>query len=219
VKASRLPTTVRYRKATPEGMEIAPGSNRPNSPFRTASTMRTRPPVSIWALVETSGCRGRIARWEAKSDPRDQAIGEIRMAPRPAGSRAPLAPSAVGPTRIATPTNPTTMPTPASRGRRSPSRIRPKTATQTGIIAMSSAAMPEGMVCSPQATMPIPPPSRSAPTMAESRHSRRVGGWNVAAPDAPRSTDQAMRTLPARPNRAAAIRKGGIVSTAIEMPR
>ena len=45
----------------------------------------------------------------------------------------------------------------------------------TGIVAIMRAAMPDGMVCSPQATSPIPPPRSSAPTIAESRHSRRVG--------------------------------------------
>ena len=68
-------------------------------------------------------------------------------------------PSAVGPTRTATPTNPMAMPTIATRGSRSPKKSRPKIATQTGIIAMRSAVIPDGIVCSPKATMPIPPPS------------------------------------------------------------
>ncbi len=59
--------------------------------------------------------------------------------------------------------------------------MRPKIATQTGIIAMSSAVIPDGMVCSPNATMPMPPPSSRPPTMSESRHSRRVGATKRAA--------------------------------------
>ena len=54
-------------------------------------------------------------------------------------------------------------------------KTRPKIATQTGIIAISSAAIPDGTVCSPQATAPMPPPMRSAPTMKQSRSCVRVG--------------------------------------------
>ena len=45
-------------------------------------------------------------------------------------------------------------------------RARPKTATQTGMSAMSRAVMPDGMVCSPNATRPMPPPSSRRPTMS-----------------------------------------------------
>ena len=76
--------------------------------------------------------------------------------------------------------------------------------------------MPDGIVCSPYATMPIPPPSRSVPTITVSRHSRRVGATND--PRA-RSRDQAISTDPAIANRTAAIRNGGMVSTATAMAR
>ncbi len=105
--------------------------------------------MSIWAPVATSGRRGSTARCVANSDPIAQAIGEMRMAARPTGSSAPTPPSADGPTRIAIPTNPRTIPTTARRGRRSPRKTRPRTATQTGIIAIIRAAIPDGIVCSP----------------------------------------------------------------------
>ncbi len=104
----------------------------------------------------------------------------------------------------------------ASRGSRSRKNTPPKIATQTGIIAISRAVMPDGIVCSPKATIPIPPPSSSAPTIAESRHSRRVG--QVSRPRE-RRTDQPSRIAPAIANRAAAMRNGGMVSTATAMPR
>ncbi len=170
----------------------------------------------IWTPVATSGRCGRTARCDANSEPLAQAIGETRTAARPIGSSAPTPPDSDGATRMATPTKPTTMPTTARRGRRSPRKIRPRTATQTGIIAMNRAAMPDGIVCSPNATRPIPPPSRSAPTIALSRHSRRVGATN-ARPS--RAIDQVSRIRPARLNRTAAIRNGGIVSTATAIPR
>ena len=115
-----------------------------------------------------------------------------------------------------TPAKPTTMPTTASHGSRSPRRIRPKIAIQTGMSAMSRAVIPDGMVCSPKATMPIPPPSSSAPTTVVSRHSRRVGATNpVRAPQAdPGEQDGAGQQEPG-----AAMRNGGMVSTATAMAR
>ena len=89
-------------------------------------------------------------------------------------------------------------------------------ATHIGIMAMRRAAIPDGMVCSPHATIPIPPPSRNAPTIALSRHSRRVGATAVQPL---RAADQPSRTRPAVTNRIAAITKGGMVSTAIAIPR
>ena len=140
----------------------------------------------------------------------------MSSAARPSGSSAPVSPTIVGPTRIPTPTNPTTMPTIAIPGSRSPNRARPKIATQTGINAMISAAIPDGIVCSPHATMPIPPPRSSAPTIALSRHSRRLG---IANEPRARTTEKVRSTSPARAKRVAAMRNGGIVSTATAMPR
>ena len=95
-------------------------------------------------------------------------------------------------------------------------KMPPSTATHTGIVAIMRAAMPDGMVCSPQATSPIPPPRSSAPTIAESRHSRRVG--QMKSPRA-RASDQPNRIAPARRNRIDAITNGGKVVTAMAMPR
>ena len=90
------------------------------------------------------------------------------------------------------------------------------TATQTGISAIIRAAMPEGTVSSPRATMPIPPPSRSPPTIVESRHSRRVGQTKA---DRWRASDHDRSTRPASEKRAAAMRNGGRVSTARAIAR
>ena len=52
--------------------------------------------------------------------------------------------------------------------------------------------------------------------MKESRHSRRVGGTKLPRS---RASDQTSRTPPAMVKRIAAMRNGGIVSTATAMPR
>ncbi len=165
----------RYRNAAIELVVMAPMSSRPGSPVSTAMVPRTAAPVSIWAAVATSGWPGRLARCEAYSEPRPHDTGDSRTTTRPAGSRAPVVPSAVGPTSTATPTKPMAMPTRARPGSRWPRKTRPKMVIQTGMVAMSRAVMPDGMVCSPQATKPMPPPSSRPPTMAESIHSRRDG--------------------------------------------
>ncbi len=108
------------------------------------------------------------------------------------------------------------MPTVAASGRRSWRKTRLKIAIQTGIIAMRSAAIPDGTVCSPQATAPIPPPMSIAPTMNESRSSTSEG-----------RTSARRRTIatapimirPASRNRVDAMRNGGIDSIAIRIPR
>ena len=108
------------------------------------------------------------------------------------------------------------IPITARRGNRSPRKIPPRIATQTGISPTRSAAIPDGTVCSPNATNPLPPPNSSAPTIALSRHSRRLGRTNERPS---RAIDQANRIAPAKKKRAAAIRNGGIVSTAMAIPR
>ncbi len=208
--------TSRYSTASTDSSVIEPGSTDPSSPVSVPIRARTSPPRTIWIPVATSGRLGSIARCDANNEPLDQAMGEMRTAARPRGSSAPAPPNADGPTRIATPAKPSAMLKIATRGSRSPRKIRPKIATQTGMVAMSSAVMPDGIVCSPNATMPIPPPSRSAPTMALSRHSRRLG-TTKARPS--RAIDHASRIRPASENRTAAIRNGGSVSTAIEIAR
>ena len=70
---------------------------------------------------------------------------------------------------MATPNIPTPIPTVAASGSRSWTKTRLKIATQAGIKAISNAAMPDGTVCSPHATAPMPPPMSSAPTMKLSR--------------------------------------------------
>jgi hypothetical protein len=62
----------------------------------------------------------------------------------------------------------------------------------------------------------MPPPISAAPTTAESRHSRLVGTTNERPS---RAIDHASRIAPAIENLKAAMRKGGIVSTAIAIAR
>ena len=108
------------------------------------------------------------------------------------------------------------IPATATRGSRSPKKTLPRTATQTGIIAISRPAIPDGTVCSPHATAPIPPPMSSAPMIALSRHCRRVG--RGMAPRRTTATATSI-TIPAIAKRVAARTNGGIVETAIRIPR
>ena len=127
---------------------------------------------------------------------------------------------------MTTPARPIPIPRTAAHGRRSLKKARPRIATQTGSSATKMAAIPDGTVRSPNATMPIPPKRRAPPTIAESRHSRRLGRWGRSAagdPGVPRSrqaatASQASSTDPDNRNRTPAIMNGGIVSTATRIP-
>ena len=108
------------------------------------------------------------------------------------------------------------MPAPTSGGTDSRYSANPKIASHIGTRAMSSAAMPVGIVCSPQATRPVPPRSSIVPTIDASRTWTRVGR-------AIRPRFQAMtrsdRITPAGTNRNTPITNTGMVSMATFMPR
>ena len=80
-------------------------------------------------------------------------------------------------------------------------------------MPMSNAMIPEGRYCDAHTTAPLPPSRRKAPMRVLTRHWRRLGVG------APRSFKNVKSNAPATRNRAAAIRKGGIVSTAMCMPK
>src|ERR1041385_4003053 len=83
-------------------------------------------------------------------------------------------------------------------------------------MAMRIAAIPDGTVFSPNTTNPLPTPSRSPPTIAESRTWRLVGQWRASGC---RMRSHPTRRSPASANRIAAIRNGGIVLIAIAIPK
>ncbi len=79
------------------------------------------------------------------------------------------------------------------RCRRSPpARSASKSVAQNGAVATRSAAMPLGTHCSAQTTLRLPMPTRSAPTTAISRRTRRSRGRR-----SPRSVAMAKRITPA----------------------
>ena len=156
-------------------------------------TARTSAAESIWmpGRDERAARQARPMRREQRpgrpGDRREEDRGEPDRIER-AGAA-----DADGPTRIATPTKPTTMPTTASRGSRSPRKIRPRTATQTGIIAMSSAVMPgrDGLLAERDHAHPAAEQQRAddgavAP-LAPGRHDERA----PVAGDRPGEQDQA----------------------------
>ena len=215
VKATRLPIAVRYTSAMSESPLTVSGRNEASSPDRTAAMPRTTAPASICIAVVWNGSCGRRARWAENSDPAAHAIGETTRAATPAGSRL-RSIATPDPMRMATPTMPAPIPTIARPGSRSFRKIRPKTATHTGIIAIRTPAIPDGTVSSPQATAPMPPPISRAPTIEVSRISRIVGRvrWSLR-----KMATAASMTMPAIRNRTDAMTNGGIVSTATRIPR
>ena len=98
----------------------------------------------------------------------------------------------------------------ARRGSRSPRRTRQGRRPRSASCAMSSAAIPRARSAR-RSTKPIPPPSRSAPTMALSRTSRASGHERTRPPARPTTSAGSARRAG---NGVAAMRNGGIESTA-----
>ena len=122
---------------------------------------------------------------------------------------------------MTTPAKPIAIPAITERGSRSPKKIRPRTATQTGMQRDEDRgdARRDGLLAERDEAHPAE--QQGAPTIAESRHSRAVGrrgrsaGGTLGSPAIRRaaSASQVSRIAPAMRNRMAAIRNGGIVST------
>ena len=95
------------------------GSNVANSPVDGhSSRARTRPPSTIWTPVATSGRRGsdRAVRGEQRSGRPGDGREHDQRGEADAGRAPRCRRCADGPTRMAIPTNPRTMPTTARRG-------------------------------------------------------------------------------------------------------
>jgi hypothetical protein len=110
-----------------------------------------------------------------------------------------------GSTSNPTPTRPSATP-PHGQPGRFPWATSHST-SHSGTVATNSDVIPELTRCSAHETAPLPINSRSAPTMAELRHSSAVGAA------APRHLTIPYIKLPATRNRTAPIAKGGIVAT------
>ena len=86
-------------------------------------------------------------------------------------------------------------------------------AVQTGMVATSTEAMPDGSVRSAQNSPLYDARNISAPRIVRLRHS------SVDGAGAPRSCDQPNRTTPAIANRMPAAKSGGTVPTAMRIAR
>ena len=80
-------------------------------------------------------------------------------------------------------------------------------------VEISSAASPDGTLCSAQDTTPLPPRSSSAPAASADRHCKIVGFG------APRQRANRYRRRPAAKKREPAMAKGGSASTTILIAR
>ena len=94
-----------------------------------------------------------------------------------------------------------------------PPRAMPKITIQIGMLAMISAANPDGTSCMAQVIAPLPPSSNSAPMISALRQ------WMARGRGAPRSHIHVNSSAPAVMKRPPAMRKGGMVSIARLMAR
>ena len=157
--------------------------------------------------------------------PRAQAAAADKMITTPEAETPTLPPPR--PDSRPTPASPMTSPVTGA----SPSRAWFSTASMpsshSGTVAMSSAASPDGTVCSATHTAPLAPSSRT-PTMAQPSHSPRPGQYPAARPIwSPFASAAALASRiatgnmirPAIRNRTDASTSGGIVSSPTLMAR
>src|SRR5215208_7029005 len=101
-------------------------------------------------------------------DPIDQKMGASNNRMMPNVSKLPLVPRiSAGPIRRKTPPKPMIKPRiDCQVGFPPPERKASNNTSQNGDVEIISAAIPDGTVCSAQATRPLPPSSNAAPTIA-----------------------------------------------------
>src|SRR5687768_7989647 len=148
-------------------------------------------------------------------DPIDQNNGARSRRMTPNVSKLPSTPViSAGPIKRNTPPNPMTNPSsPCQVGLDPPDRSDSNNTSQNGDVEIIKAAMPDGTVCSAQATSPLPPSKRAVPTIAVDFQFPGVGAGS------PAMRRQAYRIAPEIRNRSEACMNGGIVSTAKRIAR
>ena len=147
-----------------------------NSPEITETMNRPILPISICAPVFIKDDFGRSADL-LYMEPIAQNKHAESNAVTPKGFNFVVLPEiSEGPTRIKIPTKPISSPTiPCQFGFTPFGRIASPITKNIGTEAMMSAAIPDGMNCSAQATSPFPPNRRSMPMIAVALHCLRVG--------------------------------------------
>ena len=132
---------------------------------------RATPPHSSSIPLARAGLDGIVTR-RVMIVPRAQVNAAIRMMITPTAEVGPEPPPT--PDRKPTPTRPRASPASGARPSRAWFSIASMPSSHSGTVATSSAASPEGTVCSPMPTAPLATSSRT-PTIAHPVHSARLG--------------------------------------------
>src|SRR5882762_1482868 len=157
------PKTIRYPSASQEHIEIAPRCRRPNSPANKPAIRRITPPVRLCIATPSIAELG-IPPCLEYSEPQAQAREATTSTAAPRGSTRSEPPRCAGPTSSARPANPIRSPIATlGAGFTPPGRSQSTITSQSDTVATSSAAIPEGTVCSAQLTPPLPMNRSRAP--------------------------------------------------------
>src|SRR5215211_97843 len=202
------PNVIRYARASHERIETSPKLNPFNSPLIKLTTNSATAPISICIPVESSVDLGMSAPL-AKIDPIDQNRGARSNKITPKVSNPPSAPViSAGPIRMNTPAKPTINPRMACQvGLVPPARMDSNSTSQNGEVVINKAAIPEGTVCSAQATSPFPPSRSAVPTIAVDLQ------WPAVGAGSPAARRHTYKIAPEIKKRKEACRNGGMVST------
>src|ERR1700730_5842978 len=157
------PNTIRYPSASQDLAETAAKWSSRNSPANSAASSRTTPPAKHCMATLSIGELGMPPCLEY-SDPQAQASEATTRIPAPPGSTRPEPPRFAGPTKSPKPENPSNSPTTTRKTGRMPlGRSQSSITSQSDTTSTSSAATPEGTVCSAQLTPPLPTKSSRKP--------------------------------------------------------
>ncbi len=205
---------MRYPSPSADLAVTPDGSHLDNSPVTSETANRPRLPINICPPVLISVDFGS-SPCLLYTEPALQKIHAASKAATPSGFNfAPLPEISAGPTRMKMPASPTNNPRMACQfGFTPPGRMASATTRNIGMEPMTSAATPDGMVCSAHATNPLPPSRSRLPMMNSEIHCLRVGM------DCPAPRCQMNRITPEIKKRIPAERNGGMLSTAKRIAR
>src|SRR5882724_10910528 len=184
------PKPMRYTSASHDLMDTAAKWNPWNSPVSAAAINSTTPPAKLCIPAFNMGAAG-LSRCFEYSEPQAHASEAIISTAAPRGSTRSEPPRCAGPTSSARPANPISSPVVTlATGRIPPGRSQSKITSHSDTVATSSAAIPDGTVCSAQLTPPFPTNSNMKPVTAAVHQCAFVGRipvfrWKIAYSAAP----------------------------------
>src|SRR6266478_2673706 len=214
VKPTMEPNTTRYASAAHERTEMAWRCSALTSPLRIPAIHSETPPERLCIAAPSRGEPESPPACFEYTEPLAQASEAITNSPTPKGSTRPDPPRFFGPTRSASPLNPSSSPAMTrGPGRAPPGRNQSTRTIQSETVATSKAVTPDGTVRSARQTPPFPMNNSRKPVMKDMRQCAAAGRTPVF------QRNSGYRMRPVRRWRVPASRSGGKDSMPMRIAR